>query len=150
MVEVNGRSPRQLPLRGKAKLAGHLHYIELYHKTSVHKYFLPTMALPSRYCPSCLASIRSTTTSSTNFALRSPAIFRFQSPFQQHQQKRNANQSANALKYRRKDQPASQKKKKARTTYLQPDLKKAIQFSLVDAMRYIHTYQTGTIAAMEY
>ncbi|KAK3707775.1 hypothetical protein LTR37_011952 [Vermiconidia calcicola] len=101
------------------------------------------MALPSRYCPSCLASIRSTAATSTNFALRSPAIFHFQSPFQQHQQKRNANQSANALKYRRKDQPASQKKKKARTTYLQPDLKKAIQFSLVDAMRYLKAAEVG-------
>lgn len=55
-------------------------------------------------------------------------------PFQQH---RTAVQSANAQKYKRKDQPTSAKKKKSRTTFINHDLKDAIQFPLVDAMRYV-------------
>lgn len=101
------------------------------------------MALPARYCPTCLSSIRSTTplalrpkanTSTPRIALASPFLL-------PQQQSRNATQSANALKYRRKDEGTAQKKKKkakARTTYIQPDLRRATQFSLIDAMRYIH------------
>lgn len=94
------------------------------------------MALPARYCPSCLSSIRSSTTlairpkhntSISRAAVASPVL---------QQQTRNATQSANALKYRRKDEGTAQKKKKARATFLQPDLRRAMQFSLIDAMRY--------------
>lgn len=103
------------------------------------------MALPARYCPSCLSSIRSSTstlalrpkptTAASRTALATPILY---------QQTRNAAQSANALKYRRKDEGTAKKKKKSRTTYLQPDLKKAMQFSLLDAMRYAHpTIATG-------
>ena len=54
------------------------------------------------------------------------------------QQYRTAVQSANAAKYKRKDQPTAAKKKKSRTTYVTYDLRDAIQFSLVDAMRYAY------------
>lgn len=107
------------------------------------------MAIPARYCPSCLSSIRSTP---STFALRPSKTTLIPAPFTQ--QSRNAAQSANALKYRRKDQPAAQKRKKQRTSYLQPDLKKAIQFSLVDAMRYdihfirLHMTQLLTLATL--
>lgn len=78
------------------------------------------MALPIRYCPSCL--------SATSF--RSALL-----PASNAVQIRTAVNSANAAKYKRKDQPTSARKKKSRTSYLQPDLKDAIQFPLVDAMR---------------
>jgi len=96
----------------------------------------------ARYCPSCLsltsasrtASLfrRTTTTSSTAAAAAHKTL---PSPLPR-QQLRTAATSQNAQKYKRKDQPSSSKKKKTRTTFLQPDLKNAIQFSLVDAMRY--------------
>lgn len=94
------------------------------------------MAAPARYCPSCLSGIRSHT---TTLALRHKPTISFPpaalaSPIL-HQQARNATQSANALKYRRKEEGTAQKKKKARTSYLQPDLRRAMQFSLIDAMR---------------
>lgn len=60
-------------------------------------------------------------------------------PFQQH---RTAVQSANAQKYKRKDQPTSAKKKKSRTTFVNYDLKDAIQFPLIDAMRYVSCSST--------
>jgi large subunit ribosomal protein L1 len=50
-------------------------------------------------------------------------------------------QSANAAKYKRKDANnqalANKKKKKTSTSYATPDLRDALQFSLVDAMRYV-------------
>lgn len=82
------------------------------------------MAAP-RYCPSCLTSILRTAVRRTQSVISSPF----------HLQLRTAAQSANAQKYKRKDKPTSQRKKKSRTTFLQPDIKDAIQFSLVDAMR---------------
>lgn len=89
------------------------------------------MAAPARYCPSCLSAVgRTSTTSLLNRS--APAVT--SSPFQQL---RFAQSSQNALKYKRKDQPASQKKRKTRSTFAQPDLRDAIQFSLVDAMRYV-------------
>ncbi|TKA54366.1 hypothetical protein B0A49_12864, partial [Cryomyces minteri] len=51
--------------------------------------------------------------------------------------------SANAAKYKRKDQGTQQKKKKARTTFIQYDLRDAEQFSLCDAMRYIRAFEVG-------
>ncbi|ORY19277.1 ribosomal protein L1-like protein, partial [Clohesyomyces aquaticus] len=51
--------------------------------------------------------------------------------------------SANAAKYRRTEQPGAQKKKKARNTFIQYDLRKADQFALVDAMRYIRAFEVG-------
>ena len=62
------------------------------------------------------------------------------------QQSRTAAQSANALKYRRKDQAsASKKTKKKRSHFLEPDLKKAQQFSLVDAMRFVPVIPIETL-----
>lgn len=96
------------------------------------------MALAARYCPSCLSSIRSSASSlalrpqSSALVSRIPAA----SPVLLQQQTRDASKSANALKYKRKDEGTVKKKKKARTTFLQPDLRRAMQFSLVDAMRY--------------
>ncbi|KAJ9629754.1 hypothetical protein H2203_002135 [Taxawa tesnikishii (nom. ined.)] len=80
---------------------------------------------------SCLSHIsRSALTPSLRPVAQLPPPFLL--PFQQH---RTAVQSANAAKYKRKDQPTSTRKKKSRTTFIQYDLKDAIQFSLVDAMR---------------
>ncbi|KAK3075300.1 hypothetical protein LTR53_001501 [Teratosphaeriaceae sp. CCFEE 6253] len=92
----------------------------------------------SRYCPSCLSPFAPST------LLRSAPRPTFTPTLPTTlplQQLRPA--SLNALKYRRKDIPASQKRKKARSTYLQPDLKNAIQFSLVDAMRYLRASEVG-------
>ncbi|KAI6897742.1 ribosomal protein L1 [Hortaea werneckii] len=95
------------------------------------------MAAPARYCPSCLSAVGRTST--TSLLHRSaPAVT--SSPFQQL---RFAQSSQNALKYKRKDQPASQKKRKTRSTFAQPDLRDAIQFSLVDAMRYLRAAEVG-------
>ena len=88
-----------------------------------------TMAAPARYCPSCLSLTSSTT------LLRRTAAAQATTPFLTHQVRNAGQTSANAQKYKRKDQPASQKKKKQRSTFAEPDLKNAIQFSLVDAMR---------------
>ncbi|KAK5715269.1 hypothetical protein LTR17_016870 [Elasticomyces elasticus] len=101
------------------------------------------MATP-RYCPSCLSLASQTTT--TLFRASTPRISPFTPPpqiqsLQQPTQLRAA--SANALKYRRKDVPASQKRKKARSTFLVPDLRNAIQFSLVEAMRYLRASEVG-------
>lgn len=87
----------------------------------------------SRYCPSCLSAVsRSITSQSRISPIQTPS---FLLPFHQV---RTAVQSANAAKYKRKgkDAPASQRKKKGRTTYYTADLKNALQFSLIDAMRY--------------
>lgn len=94
------------------------------------------MASASRYCPSCLSSVsRAAVNPSRPAGIVLPS---FLLPNQLHTtQVRTAVQSANAAKYKRKDLPASQKRKKAKTTYDAPDLKKALQFSLVDAMRYV-------------
>ncbi|KAM3417602.1 54S ribosomal protein L1 [Cercospora zeina] len=91
------------------------------------------MASGARYCPSCLSSISRAATSQTRTTTIIPS---FLLPTQHQTQIRTAVASANAAKYKRKDAPASQKRKKAKTTYDTPDLKDAIQFSLVDAMRY--------------
>ncbi len=45
--------------------------------------------------------------------------------------------SDNAAKYKRKDDPKTQKKKKQRSTFKEPDLRFADQFSLCDAMRFV-------------
>jgi large subunit ribosomal protein L1 len=45
--------------------------------------------------------------------------------------------SENAAKYKRKDAGAAQKKKKARSTFIQYDLRDAEQFNLCDAMQYV-------------
>ncbi|KAI6878025.1 acetoacetate-CoA ligase [Hortaea werneckii] len=95
------------------------------------------MAAPARYCPSCLSAVGRTSTTSL---LHRSAPSVTSSPFQQL---RFAQTSQNAQKYKRKDQPASQKKKKTRSTFAQPDLRDAIQFSLVDAMRYLRAAEVG-------
>ncbi|KAJ9664444.1 hypothetical protein H2201_005192 [Coniosporium apollinis] len=75
----------------------------------------------------------------------SPAIIRRSqpSPFVclPCQQLRHA--SDNAAKYKRKDTPKTQKKKKTRSTFKEPDLSNAEQFSLCDAMRYIRAFEVG-------
>ncbi|KAJ9640043.1 hypothetical protein H2199_006277 [Coniosporium tulheliwenetii] len=62
------------------------------------------------------------------------------------QQLRHA--SDNAAKYKRKDTPKTQKKKKTRSTFKEPDLSNAEQFSLCDAMRLVHLYlnQASTLS----
>ncbi|KAK4541074.1 hypothetical protein LTR36_008299 [Oleoguttula mirabilis] len=92
------------------------------------------MASPARYCPSCLSH------TSPSTLLRRPHA---SNAFITHQQIRTAAQSQNAQKYKRKDQPASQKRKKQRTTFLEPDMREAIQFPLVDAMRYLRAAEVG-------
>lgn len=74
---------------------------------------------------SCLSQLTRTTLSRPNLYVPSISI-----------QQRGAAQSANAQKYKRKELPTSQRKKKSRTTFINHDLKDAIQFPLVDAMRY--------------
>ncbi|KAK5166478.1 uncharacterized protein LTR77_008021 [Saxophila tyrrhenica] len=101
------------------------------------------MALPSRYCPSCLSSLRPTRTA---LAFRpSPFLAQHQQP---PQQKRHATglPSARAAMFRSKNKDkegAARRKKKARAHYTQPDLKQALQFSLVDAMRYLRAAEVG-------
>jgi len=76
--------------------------------------------------------------SSITSCLRTPSHLppTFLLPFTiQQQQHRHASQSANAQKYKRKDQPTSARKKKTKSSYDTPDLKNAIQFPLLDAMR---------------
>jgi hypothetical protein len=73
----------------------------------------------------CLSQLTPTTLSRPNLYVPSISI-----------QQRGAAQSANAQKYKRKELPTSQRKKKSRTTFINHDLKDAIQFPLVDAMRY--------------
>ena len=51
--------------------------------------------------------------------------------------------SANAAKYKRKDQSGTQKKKKARPTFIQYDIRDAEQFSLCDAMQYVFAIWEG-------
>lgn len=87
----------------------------------------------SKTCISQLSrSVRSALSPAVRPSTQLPPPFLL--PFQQH---RTAVQSANAQKYKRKDQPTSAKKKKSRTTFVNYDLKDAIQFPLVDAMRYV-------------
>ncbi|KAK0346889.1 hypothetical protein LTR02_014229 [Friedmanniomyces endolithicus] len=98
------------------------------------------MAVP-RYCPSCL-SLAFATSTIFRAAPRRPALLPLPPPQnQQPIQLRPA--STNALKYRRKDPAAAQRRKKARSTYLAPDLKNVVQFSLVDAMRYLRASEVG-------
>lgn len=91
------------------------------------------MASLPRYCPSCLSH-----TSPSTFLRRAQPPTPFIT-----QQVRTAAQSQNAQKYKRKDIPASQKRKKQRTTFLEPDLKDAIRFPLVDAMRYLRAAEVA-------
>ncbi|KAK4565704.1 hypothetical protein LTR86_003552 [Recurvomyces mirabilis] len=92
----------------------------------------------SRFCPACLSSLSASST-----LLHSTRTTTISIPSAINQQVRTAASSQNALKYRRKDTPASQKRKKARSTFLQPNLKNAIQFSLVDAMRYLRASEVA-------
>jgi large subunit ribosomal protein L1 len=88
-----------------------------------------------RYCPSCLTKASPTTLfRAAPRAIAPPSFLR---PFHTSSPLA-AVQSANAAKYKRKDQQttSSKKKKKASTNYDTPDLRDALQFSLVDAMRY--------------
>lgn len=98
------------------------------HHRQVH---LATMAA-ARYCPSCLSAVFRSVPQTRISPIQTPS---FLLPFHQI---RTAVQSANAAKYKRKgkDTPASQRRKKGRTTYYTADLKNALQFSLIDAMRY--------------
>lgn len=93
-----------------------------------------TMAA-SRYCPSCLTKASPTTLFRTARPVAPPPSFL--RPFHTSSPLA-AGQSQNAAKYKRKDAPAK-KKKKASTSYSTPDLRDALQFSLVDAMRYANT-----------
>ena len=98
-----------------------------------------TMAA-QRYCPSCLTSASPTSLlRTTPRAIAPPSFLR---PFHTSSPLA-AVQSANAQKYKRKDVNnqvlANKKKKKTSTSYATPDLRDALQFSLVDAMRYVDT-----------
>lgn len=88
----------------------------------------------TRYCPSCLSTASPTTLFRPVRAFAPPPAlrsFHTSSPLA-------AVQSANAAKYKRKDQAqASKKKKKTSSNFDTPDLRDAQQFSLVDAMRYV-------------
>lgn len=61
------------------------------------------------------------------------------------QQVRNAVQSANAAKYKRKDASAVKKKKKGNSSFTNHDLKDAEQFALCDAMRYISPFSPAFV-----
>lgn len=52
-------------------------------------------------------------------------------------QQRTAVASANAAKYKRKEQSTSQKKKAKSTSFVNHDVRKIQQFALCDAMRYV-------------
>ncbi len=122
-------------------------------RIAIIPYRTATMAAP-RYCPSCL-SLAFVPLTLFRTAPRRPALLLLPPPQnQQPIQLRAA--STNALKYRRKDPAAASRRKKARSTYLAPDLKNVVQFSLVDAMRYalspdlalvLHLYFSLTHAA---
>ncbi|KJX92151.1 mitochondrial 54S ribosomal protein MRPL1 [Zymoseptoria brevis] len=100
------------------------------------------MASSLRHCSSCFPSA---TTSALSLARATTTHLppAFLLPTLYTTQTRTATQSANAAKYKRKDVPASQKRKKARSNYDTPDLKDAIQFPLVDAMRYLLAAEVG-------
>ncbi|SMY26751.1 unnamed protein product [Zymoseptoria tritici ST99CH_1A5] len=100
------------------------------------------MASSLRHCP---YSFSSATTSALSLARTTSTHLppAFLLPTLHTTQIRTATQSANAAKYKRKDVPASQKRKKARSNYDTPDLKDAIQFPLVDAMRYLLAAEVG-------
>ncbi|GAB7360761.1 hypothetical protein MBLNU230_g0635t1 [Neophaeotheca triangularis] len=104
------------------------------------------MAHP-RTCSSRLATPLSSLLRASQTTQRAHLPPAFLLPFSsaQSQQTRGAAQSANALKYKRRDQPKSmqKKKKKGRTTYPMPNMKDALQFSLVDAMRYLRAAEVG-------
>ncbi|KAI5270442.1 ribosomal protein L1 [Aureobasidium subglaciale] len=82
----------------------------------------------------CLSQLTRTTLSRPNLYVPSVST-----------QQRGAAQSANAQKYKRKELPTSQRKKKSRTTFINHDLKDAIQFPLVDAMRYLRATEVGRV-----
>ncbi|KAL1591270.1 hypothetical protein WHR41_00048 [Cladosporium halotolerans] len=94
----------------------------------------------TRYCPSCLSTASPTTLFRPVRAFAPPPAlrsFHTSSPLA-------AVQSANAAKYKRKDQAqASKKKKKTSSNFDTPDLRDAQQFSLVDAMRYLRAAEVG-------
>ncbi|KAL9086082.1 MAG: hypothetical protein Q9165_007294 [Trypethelium subeluteriae] len=86
--------------------------------------------------------------SQLDLALKRPArrrpLIQPQCPSWQHSRCASRSTSANAAKYRRKDQATGQKsKKKQRSTFVQYDLANADQFSLCDAMRYIRAFEVG-------
>ncbi|QDS68827.1 hypothetical protein FKW77_006510 [Venturia effusa] len=60
------------------------------------------------------------------------------------QQQRTAVKSANALKYKRKDQSTVQKKKAKSASFVEHDVRKMQQFALCDAMRYIRAFEVGS------
>lgn len=99
----------------------------------------PAKMAASRYCPSCLSAFSKPLTPPTR-----PSTAHLPSFLLPCHQIRTAVQSANAAKYKRKDQPTSQKKKKSKSTYGTADLRNALQFSLVDAMRYEQSLSTIT------
>lgn len=109
------------------------HFRQRGHCSSQSKHTTATMAA-TRYCPSCLSTASPTTLFRPIRAFAPPPAlrsFHTSSPLA-------AVQSANAAKYKRKDQAqASKKKKKTSSNYDTPDLRDAQQFSLVDAMRYV-------------
>jgi len=101
---------------------------------------LPTTTIMAaqRYCPSCLTQASPTILfRATPRAIAPPSFVR---PFHTSSPLAVVH-SANAQKYKRKDASnqllANKKKKKASTSYATPDLRDALQFSLVDAMRYV-------------
>ncbi|KAE9979217.1 hypothetical protein BLS_010033 [Venturia inaequalis] len=60
------------------------------------------------------------------------------------QQQRTAVASANAAKYKRKEQSTAQKKKAKSTAFINHDVRKMQQFALCDAMRYIRAFEVGS------
>ena len=111
----------------------HLRALRIAGSRRKHIPYTATMAA-TRYCPSCLTKASPTTLFRSTPRTVAPAPFL--RPFHTSSPLA-AVQSANAAKYKRKDQQttASKKKKKSSTNYATPDLRDALQFSLVDAMR---------------
>ncbi|OQO15084.1 hypothetical protein B0A48_00466 [Cryoendolithus antarcticus] len=101
----------------------------------------------ARFCPACLSRTSPSTLLRPSRAAAQASFTRsFSSTPSQALHASTplaAVQSANAAKYKRRDLPTSSKKRKGRTTYSTPDLKNAIQFSLVDAMRYLRAAEVG-------
>ncbi|KAF2718944.1 ribosomal protein L1 [Polychaeton citri CBS 116435] len=103
------------------------------------------MASAPSICRSCLSkystgSISQPSTQSLRQQIPISQSFNL-APFTQ-----SRNLSSNAAKYRRKNEGTGgggKKKKKSSTHYATPDLRNAMQFSLLDAMRYIRAAEVG-------
>lgn len=98
----------------------HWLYFQLLAMAQPAQSLMPLLRVSRPRCPGCL---------------RSSAI--------PQQSVRAASNSANAAKYKRKDESvAAKRKKKGNVAFTMPDLRLAEQFSLCDAMRYAQSYSS--------